>query len=113
MSLDWSADVCSTERTPSAPATITTAAANGLIQNDDSMTLAIAGTTATQTEGNSGSTPFTFTVTRSGDTSTAATVNYTVTGSGGSAADANDFGGTLASGTVSFAIGSSSQVITL
>src|SRR5205085_497716 len=77
---------------PGSPATLTTATANGLIQNDDTMTLALSATSATKVEGNSGTTPFTFTVTRSGDTSTAITVNYAV--SSGTATGA-DFGGTL------------------
>ena len=42
-------------------------------------TLAIAAP-ASKAEGNSGSTAFTFTVTRSGDTTGATTVDYTVTG---------------------------------
>src|SRR6185369_14153938 len=77
-------------------------------------TLAITGTTAAQLEGNSGSTPFTFTVTRAGDTSTIATVNYTVTGSATNPANAADFSGSaFPSGTVTFAAGSSTQVITI
>src|SRR4029077_13789102 len=100
--------------TPSATATIATPVASGLIQNDDSMTLAITGTTATQLEGNSGSTAYTFTVTRSGDTSIAATVNYTVTGSVTNPANEADFSGSaFPSGTVSFAVGSSTQLITI
>ena len=61
---------------------------HGTINNDDTAaaTLAIAATDADKAEGNSGSTPFTFTVTRSGDTSGASSVNYAVTGSGTNAA---------------------------
>src|SRR6202000_3220137 len=89
-----------------------TAPASGLIQNDDSMTLAIAGTTATQLEGNSGTTQYTFTVTRTGDTSTATTLNYTVAGSGANPANGADFtASAFPTGTVSFPIGSSSQII--
>jgi hypothetical protein len=97
----------------SSPATITTAAAAGTILNDDSITLAIAATDAEKPEGNSGNTPFTFTVTRSGDASVATTVDYAVTGSGANPADAADFGGALPSGTVTFAVGETSQVITV
>jgi ELWxxDGT repeat protein len=97
----------------SNPATITTATAAGTILNDDSITLAIAATDAEKPEGNSGTTPFTFTVTRSGDTSVATTVDYSVTGSGANAANAADFGGALPSGTVTFAVGETSQVITI
>ncbi|HYD65498.1 Calx-beta domain-containing protein, partial [Azospirillum sp.] len=66
-----------------------------------------------QHEGQSGTTPFTFTVTRAGDTSTSATVSYTVTGVGANPADATDFGGAMPSGTVSFAIGESRKTITV
>ena len=80
--------------------------------------IAIAATDATKAEGNTGTTPFTFTVTRSGDTTAAASVGWAVTGgepSGNTfgAADVADFGGTLPSGTVNFAAGETSKVITL
>lgn len=42
--------------------------ASGLIQNDDNASLAIAATDATKAEGHSGTTAFTFTVTRTGAT---------------------------------------------
>ncbi|MFM6745841.1 MAG: Calx-beta domain-containing protein, partial [Dolichospermum sp.] len=77
-------------------------------------TLAIAATNANQTEGNSGSKAFTFTVTRAVNTTGANNVNWAVTSSGTSPADANDFvGGVLPSGTVSFAAGETSKVITV
>ena len=78
---------------PSAGTTITTAAATGTIVNDDVSSLAIAATDASKAEGDTGSTPFTFTVTRSGNTSGASSVTYTVTGSGANAATAADFTG--------------------
>ena len=88
--------------------------ATGTILNDDATTLAIAATNAVQNEGNAGSTPFTFTVTRSGDVSAASTVNYAVTGTGANPADGADFtGGVLPSGVVSFAAGQASAVITI
>src|SRR5262249_25653668 len=93
-------------------AQIATATATGTIQNDDS-SLAIAATNANQFEGNSGTTPFTFTVTRSGLTTGTASVNYTVTGSGANPASASDFGGTFPSGTVNFAANQLSQTITI
>ena len=101
--------------TLSAPSTgivIGTAVANGTIQNDDA-SLAIAATSATNTEGQSGSTDFTFTVTRTGATTEIASVAYAITGSGANAADAADFGGTLPSGTLNFAGGSISEVVTV
>ncbi|MBL1211091.1 Calx-beta domain-containing protein, partial [Geminocystis sp. GBBB08] len=96
-------------------ATITTATAIGTIQNDDvSANLAIAPTNADQTEGNSGTKAFTFTVTRSGTTTGANNVNWAVTGSGTNPANATDFaGGILPTGTVSFASGETSKVITV
>ncbi|MDB5446834.1 MAG: hypothetical protein JWQ97_2151 [Phenylobacterium sp.] len=100
---------------PSGSSGVTQAAAVGSITNDDSAppSLSLAATDATKAEGNSGSTAFTFTVTRSGDLSGATTANWAVTGSGAAPADAADFGGTLPSGQVSFAAGESSQVITV
>ncbi|GAL91976.1 alkaline phosphatase [Microcystis aeruginosa NIES-44] len=97
-------------------ATITTATATGTIENDDVAipTLAIAATSANQTEGNSGSKAFTFTVTRAVNTTGSNNVNWAVTGSGSNPANATDFvGGVLPSGTVSFAAGETSKVITV
>ena len=97
-------------------ATITTATAIGTIQNDDAAvpTLAIAATSASQTEGNSGSKAFTFTVTRSVNTTGTNNVNWAVTGTGTNPANATDFvGSVLPSGTVSFAAGETSKVITV
>ncbi len=100
-------------------ATIATGSATGTIQNDDVAatlpTLAIAAANASRAEGAAGTTtPFTFTVTRSGDTSGASTVAWTVGGTGTSAASASDFaGGTLPAGTLSFAAGQASQTITI
>ncbi|WP_353860973.1 FG-GAP-like repeat-containing protein [Azospirillum formosense] len=97
--------------------------AHGLILNDDSGSpppkLSIAATSPSQVEGNSGSTPFTFTVTRSGDTSGNSSVDYRVIGTilapgSESEADAADFvGGVLPRGTVSFAAGETSKTITI
>ncbi|WP_435183624.1 pre-peptidase C-terminal domain-containing protein [Cylindrospermopsis raciborskii G7] len=74
-------------------------------------TLAIASTNATQTEGNSGTKSFTFTVTCTGDTTNSSSANWAVTGSGTNPADATDFVGT--SGTVNFAAGETSKTITV
>ena len=96
-------------------ATITTAIATGTIVNEDVAppTLAIAATDARKNEGNSGNTAFTFTVTRSGDTTGVSSATFTVTGTGTNPADAADFGGTLATGTVTFAAGATTQVVTV
>ncbi|MBV9251501.1 MAG: hypothetical protein JO227_19915, partial [Acetobacteraceae bacterium] len=99
---------------PSIGAVIGTAAASGTIRNDDA-SLSIAATDADKPEGQAGSTtPFTFTVTRSGDTSVAHSVHWAVTGSGANPATAADFvGDVLPSGTVTFAAGESTQTITV
>jgi ELWxxDGT repeat protein len=77
-------------------------------------TLAIAATNANRTEGNSGSKAFTFTVTRAVNTTGTNNVNWVVTGSGSNPANATDFvGGVLPSGTLSFAAGETSKVITV
>jgi hypothetical protein len=95
---------------------------NGFVAIDGSVsfldpsvpTLAIAATNAVLNEGNSGTTAFTFTVTRSGDTSSASSAAWAATGSSANPADASDFvGGVLPSGTVSFAAGQTSQTITV
>ncbi|MEW6445408.1 MAG: ExeM/NucH family extracellular endonuclease [Pseudomonadota bacterium] len=75
--------------------------------------LSIAATDASKTEGNAATTAFTFTVTRAGDTSGATDVNWAVTGSSASPADAADFGGTLPSGVVSFGVGETTKTITV
>ena len=95
---------------PSSNATITRAVANGVIRSDDAG-LAIAATDANKSEGQSGSTDFTFTVTRTGDTSIAHGVAWAMTGD---AASASDFaGGVLPSGTLSFAVSETSKLVTV
>jgi len=101
----------------SAGTTIGTATATGTILNDDTApgpSLSIAAANASLSEGNSGSTAFTFTVARSGTTAGASTAAFAVTGSGANAAAAADFpGGVLPTGTVSFAAGETSKTITV
>jgi hypothetical protein len=76
--------------------------------------LAIAALDADQAEGQSGSTPFTFAVTRSGDGSGVSTARWAVGTTGRNAADAGDFAGNrLPSGTVRFRAGETSQTITV
>jgi hypothetical protein len=63
-------------------------------------------------EGNTGAKDFVFTVSRSGDTSSQASVNWSVAGTGTSPASASDFeGGVLPSGSITFASGESSRTI--
>ncbi|UKJ77297.1 Ig-like domain-containing protein [Azospirillum brasilense] len=82
--------------------------------------LVIAATDADKREGDGtnpgGTTAFTFTVTRAGNTGGALTVAWTVAagdGAGGATLDAADFGGSLPSGTVSFADGEATKTITI
>nr|WP_315384207.1 hypothetical protein [uncultured Sphingomonas sp.] len=68
----------------------------------------------TKAEGNSGTTSFTWTLTLNRDGSTAAyPFTWGVTGTGGNPANAADFGGTLPSGTGTFAAGETSKTITV
>ncbi len=76
-------------------------------------TLSIAVTDATKVEGDTGTTPFTFTVTRGQNTTGTTMVNYTVVGTGNNPADVDDFGGTFPSGALTFASGETSKVITV
>ncbi|WP_308410783.1 beta strand repeat-containing protein, partial [Cylindrospermopsis raciborskii] len=92
----------------------TTSGVTGTITNDDVVVapeLAIASTNANQSEGNSGTKAFTFTVTRSGDTTGTSSANWAVTGSGTNQADGTDF--SVTSDTVSFAAGETTQTITV
>ena len=84
--------------------------ATGTITNDDT-SFTIAAVSASKLEGNTGSTPFTFTVTRNGVTTGTGSVKYAVTGSGTSPAVAADFAATI--GSVSFAIGETSKLVTI
>ncbi len=92
-------------------ATISNATARGIILNDDSI-LSLTAFSADQPEGNSGSTPFAFTVTRSGSTLGSSSASWSVSGSGANAAVGADFvGGQFPSGTVSFAPGEITKTI--
>ncbi|WP_445313035.1 DUF4347 domain-containing protein [Microcoleus vaginatus] len=77
---------------------------------------AISAGVATVTEGNAGTTAATFTVTRSGCTELASTVDYAIAGTADSS-DYNNIGGTsgatAATGTINFAAGETSKTITL
>jgi hypothetical protein len=79
-----------------------------------SNSFSIAPASISHSEGNVGTTPFTFTVTRSGSTAGAASVAWAVTGSGSNPANAADFvRGIPPSGTLSFAAGQSQKTITV
>jgi hypothetical protein len=75
--------------------------------------LVIGSTDAFKFEGNTGSTAFTFTVTRLGDISGTASVQYSWAGSGNNPADGMDFVAGLGSATLNFPANSSTQTITI
>jgi len=78
------------------------------IVNDDSL-VSISQTLVSQAEGNSGSTEFHYTVTRTGDLSREAVVAYSVEGLGDNQATASDFvNGILPTDQIVFGIGQSS-----
>ncbi|MGH2413563.1 MAG: Calx-beta domain-containing protein, partial [Microcystaceae cyanobacterium] len=78
---------------------------------------AIATSNATLTEGNSGSQPVTYTVTRTGATQNASSVSYSIGGSATNGSDYNSIGGTSGAtgltGAINFAVGETSKTITL
>jgi predicted extracellular nuclease len=75
----------------------------------DGSLFSIAAADAERAEGDSEDAAFTFTVTRSGDVSAAASVDFAVSGD----TDAADFGGVLPAGTVAFAAGETGKEIAL
>lgn len=86
------------------------AAAEVLVRNDDSKALvSVTADVPVQLEAHSGTVKHTFTVTREGDLSTAASMPWAVTGT----ANGTDFGNKLPTGTVSFAAGQGTAVITV
>jgi hypothetical protein len=98
---------------PTGGATLGVAKATGTILEDDTR-ISIAPLAADKPEGNAGTTGFTFTLSRSGDTSGSTDVTWSAIGIGGNPALASDFAGnTLPAGTESFAPGQTSRTITL
>ncbi|NKC29247.1 Calx-beta domain-containing protein [Falsiroseomonas selenitidurans] len=99
--------------------TLSQASAEGVIRNDDAV-LSLAALNAGRTEGQGGSTPFTFTVTREGFTGTSHSVLWSVATLPGSSVDAEDFvigtlpvGYVLPAGFVTLAPGETSATITV
>jgi hypothetical protein len=83
-------------------------------QNVTPSYLTLAATDADKNEGDSGTTNFTFTVTRGGSSSGTVSADWAVTGSGANPAVASDFvGAAFPSGTVSLGDGVTSAVITV
>jgi len=91
--------------------TTLTITANGTVS------YAIVADTASIPEGNSDTTPLTFTVTRSGDTGGPSSVNYAIAGTATNVSDYNNIGGTSgatnATGTINFTAGETSRTISL
>ncbi|WP_404307455.1 CHRD domain-containing protein [Neorhodopirellula lusitana] len=99
---------------PQGPAIDIGAFESDLAATEDPTTLSIAPTTADQNEGDSGTTAFTFTITRGGNTQGETTVQYTVSGTGSDPATQTDFdGGVFPTGTVSFSDGEFTQLLTI
>ena len=93
-------------------ASLGTYSISGTVNTTGLSTIGIAAFDANKTEGNSGSRQFRFNVTRSGTTTSAATVDYVVSGSGGSPASVTDFlGDVVPTGTITFAPGVTSQTV--
>jgi Ca2+-binding RTX toxin-like protein len=93
-------------------ATLGTATAQATILNDDVLPgLRIAAVNPSIAEGNSGTTPYAFTVTREGNINVASTVDWAVFGITANAADFAD--GLLASGALAFAVGEFSKTINI
>lgn len=91
---------------------IGTATASGAIRNDDKSLVSIAALPAGKPEGNGGMTAFTFEVTLDRPPVSGQTIDWSVAGVR-FAADAADFGGVLPAGSVSFAAGETSKVVTV
>jgi Tol biopolymer transport system component len=94
-----------------------TAATTLTIAANDPIAYAISAGSATVTEGNSGTTPISFTVSRSGGTDAASSINYAIGGTATNGSDYNNIGGTSGAtgttGTINFAAGETSKTITM
>lgn len=89
------------------------AEAQGTILRDETV-MAIASTTGSAAEGTGGTTPFTFTVTRSGYLDAVQTASWSVVNAGGTAASSADFaGGAMPRGTLRFEAGETTRTITI
>ncbi|WP_143867261.1 DUF4347 domain-containing protein, partial [Nostoc linckia] len=101
--------------TEGVPGTITETTLN--IAANDAIEYEISTTTPTLTEGNSGTQSVTFTITRSGGTDVASTVDYALGGTAVLDSDYNNIqvtnGGNAASGTLNFAAGETTKTITV
>jgi hypothetical protein len=99
---------------PSAGSAVGSIQPSATLTIQDCPTLSISPLSADKQEGNIGSTPFTFTVSRSGDTSIPVSFSWEINPSGNQPASASDFaGGLWPSGTVVLAGGETSHQITI
>jgi Ca2+-binding RTX toxin-like protein len=97
---------------PSANAAIGRGSASGIIFNDDGAFISFALNPEALAEGNSGSIPVNFMVTRSGNTNIVASANWAVSGRPFTDAVASDFvGNVVPSGTVTFGVGETTKPI--
>ncbi len=96
-------------------ATLAVSSVSSTINNDDTdPALNLAAESALKNEGDTDSTAFTFSVTRTGVTSGSASVEYTVVGINSNPASEEDFtGGNFPTGTVNFTSGEISKTITI
>ncbi|MEM1226240.1 MAG: Calx-beta domain-containing protein [Planctomycetota bacterium] len=99
---------------PPEGATIGTASASSTVLNDDielpdPIIFNIAAQDQQKPEGNSGTTPFVFNVSRTGDTTSGATIDYQVSGD----VDGSDFLDGMLAGTVNLNVGESTATITI
>ncbi len=100
----------------SAGLTLGTSIANAIILNDDvsstptTSIVSISAATSSASEGNSGTTDYSFTVNLNTSSSTQQTLTYSAAGSGSNAANAADFSGAL-TGNIVFAAGETSKTI--
>ncbi len=97
--------------------TISDAQGAGTITNDDAAAATLAINDVTQAEGNSGSSTFVFTVTRSGSTTGTTNVNWATAPSGGTTAGTGTCSGSedyiTASGSHSFTAGQTTKTISV
>ncbi|MEM9512455.1 MAG: Calx-beta domain-containing protein, partial [Cyanobacteria bacterium P01_E01_bin.48] len=107
---------------PGGTPAISTASATTTITNDDAapptnIDYAVAASTATLTEGNSGTQALTFTVTRTGAVQDASAIDYAIGGTATHTEDFSNIGGTggasALTGTIAFASSETAKTITL
>ena len=94
-----------------------TTATTVTIGANDLIAYAISAGSATVTQGNSGTSPINFTVSRSGGTDAASSINYAIGGTATNGSDYNNIGGTSGAtgttGTINFGAGETSKTITM